>query len=431
MPQQHKKIQVGNGQYVVVLFVIPVIVDICGHRLEVFTLVSEIHDNVDLVLGMKNVFKLEGVIDMRDSSFRFLNRSLPFYSKDQVIVKPKERKFIKIEAPFVDEISGLAIVKMLDRKEQCTVVMKSKFVRNCASLDVTNNTKETVIFEPKQVLGILDLRSLGYYKIKQGVLQQNLSKYYHFESVEKLCEEFNTIVNGRKKEEKEVEKGKYPWLDENDERNYMTDREILEKHINLDDSCLTESEKTQVRDMIYEYREAFSLRDEIGTCPNIEIDIDVTDRTPFFIGPYHVREEVKRILDKEMKRLCYLGILKEGFSAYSSPVMLISRMMTQDKRVVTDFRHLNTRIAKNNLAYPLVKDIFTTLGNSKCETLSVLDLKDAFHSLRLSEKSKKYCGIFAILWQHILFVSENAHGTKYFPTNLADLHKYNSQLLRE
>ena len=50
-----------------------------------------------------------------------------------------------------------------------------------------------------------------------------------------------------------------------------------------------------------------------------------------------------------MKRLCYLGILKEGFSAYSSPVMLTSRRVTQDKRVVTDFRHLKTRNAKNNL----------------------------------------------------------------------------------
>ena len=94
-----------------------------------------------------------------------------------------------------------------------------------------------------------------------------------------------------------------------------------------------------------------------------------------------------------MKRLCYLGVLKEGFSAYSSPVMLISRKMTQDKRVVTDFRHLNMRIAKNNLAYPLLKDTFTLLGSSKCEVLSVLDLKDAFHSLRLTENSKKYCGI--------------------------------------
>ena len=51
------------------------------------------------------------------------------------------------------------------------------------------------------------------------------------------------------------------------------------------------------------------------------------------------------------------------------------------------------RIAKNNLAYPLLKDMFTLLGGSKCEVLLVLDLKDAFHSLRLTESSKKYCGI--------------------------------------
>ena len=93
-----------------------------------------------------------------------------------------------------------------------------------------------------------------------------------------------------------------------------------------------------------------------------------------------------------MKWLCYMGILKEGFSAYSSSVMLISRKLTKDKRVVTAFRHLNVRIAKYNLAYPLVRDMFSVLGNSKCEVLSVLDLRDAFHLLRLSEKSKKYCG---------------------------------------
>ena len=118
----------------------------------------------------------------------------------------------------------------------------------------------------------------------------------------------------------------------------------------------------------------------------------MTDKSPFFIRLFYSREEDKAILDKEMKRLCYLGILK-GFSAYSSPVMLISRKMTKDKRVATDFRHLNMRIAKNNLAYPLIKDTFTLLGSTKCEVMSVLDLKDAFHSLRLTESSKKYCGI--------------------------------------
>ena len=69
--------------------------------------------------------------------------------------------------------------------------------------------------------------------------------------------------------------------------------------------------------------------------------------------------------------------------------MLISRKGTKDKRVITDFRHLNVRIAKNNLAFPLLKDTFSVLGSCRCNILSVLDLKDVFHSLRLSENSKR------------------------------------------
>ena len=154
-----------------------------------------------------------------------------------------------------------------------------------------------------------------------------------------------------KKEEESKEK--YLWLDKSNERKYMIDREILDKYIDFDKSCLTKEEKEEVRESLYEYKDAFSLRDEIGTCPNIEVEIDVMDKTPFLIRPYHAKEEDKNTLDKEMKRLCYLGILKEGFSAYTSPVMLISRKVTQDKRVVTEFRHLNMCIAKINLTYPL------------------------------------------------------------------------------
>ena len=72
---------------------------------------------------------------------------------------------------------------------------------------------------------------------------------------------------------------KYPWLDVSDERKYMTDKEILDKYIDLENSCLTKWEKKEVRNLIYEYKYAFSLRDEIGTSPNIEVEIDVTDRS--------------------------------------------------------------------------------------------------------------------------------------------------------
>ena len=130
------------------------------------------------------------------------------------------------------------------------------------------------------------------------------------------------------------------WLDPSDEQRYMADKEILDKYLNLENSCLSKEEKKEVMDMPYKYRDAFCLRDEIGTCPNIKVEIDVTDKSPFFIRPYHVRDEDKAFIEKEMKRLCYMGILKEWFSAYSSPVMLISKKLTKDKRVVTNFRHL-------------------------------------------------------------------------------------------
>ena len=103
------------------------------------------------------------------------------------------------------------------------------------------------------------------------------------------------------KREEENSEGKYPWLEDTDERKYMTDREILDKYINLDNSCLTKIEKRQVRDLLYEYKDTFSFRDEIGLCPNIEIEIDVTKKSPFFIRPFHANEEDKVILDKEMK----------------------------------------------------------------------------------------------------------------------------------
>ena len=142
---------------------------------------------------------------------------------------------------------------------------------------------------------------LGYYKIKQGILQQNLSKYYEFESAEKLCDQCINLINSKKKEQNIDTGEKYQWLDVSDERRHMIDREILEKYINLDKTCLTEREKWRVMDMLYKYKRAFSLRDEIGTYPNIDVGIDVMDKSPFFIRPYHVREEDKKVIDKEVK----------------------------------------------------------------------------------------------------------------------------------
>ena len=126
---------------------------------------------------------------------------------------------MKVKAPFVEEISGLAIIKIIDGSTYTTFLVKLKFMCNKAVLDIKNTGKETMFLKPKEMIGIEDIRSLGYYKIKQTILQQNLSRYYRFEEATKLCEYFNKFVDTLKKErEQTTPTEKYPWLDPEDER---------------------------------------------------------------------------------------------------------------------------------------------------------------------------------------------------------------------
>ena len=135
------------------------------------------------------------------------------------------------------------------------------------------------------------------------------------------------------------------------------------------------------------------MRDEIGLCQNMEVELELRDETPFFIRPFPIKESDKDIVDKEMRKGCLLGILKKGMSSYSSPIMLIPRKLSGIPRIVTDFRHLNSRLVTLQPSIPLVKDAIQILGASGCETLSLADLRDAYHTLRLSDRSKKFCGI--------------------------------------
>ena len=127
---------------------------------------------------------------------------------------------------------------------------------------------------------------------------------------------------------------------------------------------------------------AFSIRDEIGTCPYFEVKLKLRDDKPFFVRPYNIREDQKPIIQKEMDRLEKLGIIRKGLTGYSSPVLLVKCKEQNLYRVVTDFRVLNERL------YCL-----EAIGASKCEVMSVLDLRNAYHTLLLAEESQKYCGL--------------------------------------
>ena len=122
----------------------------------------------------------------------------------------------------------------------------------------------------------------------------------------------------------------------------MADRQSIESIIDLSHSYLSKEEQ-EVNSLLVKYREAFSLRDEIGTSPNIEVELQVIDISTFFIMPFHVRKQDKPIIDKEMQRWVNAGILKQDMPSYSFPIVLIARKNPSSTRIITDFRFLNSR----------------------------------------------------------------------------------------
>ena len=390
-----KNLQVGNGELVATLFVIPFVFKVGKHMFEVYTLVSKIQQNMDLILGVKNMFKIQGEISCCTSQFRFLNRSLPIFTLSTHRIKVGAKAYMKAKVPFVEKLSGHAIAKLLHKGSLGT--MKIRLVDNLTVIQIINNTPSTMYLSPEKSIGIVDLRSLGYYNIKPQVMHFHLTGIHNLFSKWNLDlrfeEHFAKIsmqnVRYRKGEVVRRSYDPYPWLDEDDPRREMTDEEILYQYIDLSESHLTLKEKEEVMDLIVAYKKAFSLRDEIGKCPDIKVNIEVNDPSTFFVRPFPIAEEDKPLMDKCMQKLVSLGILTKNSTTHTSPVMLVARKGNERKRPVVDFRLLNTRIVRRNTSTPLLRDIFIMLGRAQCEVLSCVDLKEAsiVYPLPLKPKS--------------------------------------------
>ena len=393
-----KNLQVGNGELVAALFVIPFVFKIGEHLFEIYTLVSEIQQSMDLIVGVKNMSELEGEVSCRTLQFKFLNRSLPLFPLSTHRIKVGAKAYVKAKVPFIEKLSGHAIAKLLYKGSLGT--MKIRLVDNITVMQIINNTPTTMYFSPEQSIGIVDIRSLGYYNIKPEVMRFNLTGFHNLSSrwdmdphFEECFAKFSTQnVRYRKRGVKEKGPDPYPWLDKDDPRRHMTDEEILYKYVDLSESHLTESEKEEVMDLVINNKKAFSLRDEIGKCPDIKVNIEVTDPSTFFVRPFPIAEEDKPLMDKCMQKLVSLGILTKNSTTQTSPVMLVARKGNERKRPVVDFRLLNTRIIRRNTSTPLLRDIFIMLGRAQCEVLSCVDLKEAFHSVPLTPEAKEFCG---------------------------------------
>ena len=341
-------IRIGNGSIVPALFVIPILFMTCGHTFEIFTIVAEIDDDMDLVFGFKNMVETEGMLNTRTGEYDFIGRSVPIFPQNNLDVPTGEKAYTKVKAPFCDKLSGMICTKYFGRDMVYT--LRVKFQDNQGVVQFRTGSNELAQLRKDKAVGILDLRSVGYFKVGYQKMvnmaeSSKAFKMYHYQQVK--CETKTEVDqymrvtgrygNGRSKKMQDSKKQSeldrksdpYPWLADDDPRRYQTYEEILYEKIDLSNSALSRKEKTRLMKMLIKYRDAFSLRDEIGECPNLEADIKVINDSPFFVRPFPISESDKPFMDEQMERLVSLGILSKTFTSHASPVMLITRKLTK------------------------------------------------------------------------------------------------------
>ena len=383
--------------------------------IQIKALVCDSECPYDLILGRTSMAQLSAWQDYATNKLYMQQISIPLTLRNNVRILPGKTGIVTLtlrpnKTSFTSRHTimgkGMAYVKPLDQTLPLRPI-EIEFENNHCCMEVHNTSDSTVEFLYGQEMAYFDARSKGLVQInnsKHFPIDQYLhdrmtpatlspsplayEKPIHPTEMPRIATCTEIPIDDTNKS---TPGDKYPWLDPDDPRRNMTDKEILRMKLNLKDSILKEKEEFLMK--VEQFTDVFSLRDEIGTCPFIEVHFKLKDETPFFVRPYPMREEQKKVIQKEMDRLEHLGIIPKGLTSYSSPVVLVKRKNQNLYQVCSDFHILNEKLVKINHALPLVRDCIEQLGRKKCHYLSTIDLRDAFHTLRLALSSQKYCGI--------------------------------------
>ena len=245
-------IKIGNSSIIPTLFVIPIQFMTHGHIFEIYTIVAEIDDGMDLVFGFKNMTETEGRLNTRTGEYDFIGRSIPVYPQNDLDVPAGKQVLIKIKAPFGDKLSGRIMTKLFGSEKVFT--MKLKIENNQGCVQFINKGQEIVKLRKDKAKGILDLRSVGYFKVNYQKMitmaeSRQTLKMYHYQQVRKEPKEHidgyfkmskvdSKRDNSRSNSNTRGNSDRYPWSADDDPRRHQMDDEILYEKIDLKEFAL-------------------------------------------------------------------------------------------------------------------------------------------------------------------------------------------------
>ena len=351
-PTAAKTIQTGNGP-VKTHFWIDILLNVQGCMIQFKLLMCDTQAQTGILLSKMALEQLQTWQDYSNNTLYIKQTAIPLYAIQNIELLPNRKTTIEVIADIVNELQ----YKNLIEGQGIVWVWSNDSSKPLQPIVATfHNDKTLITFENRSTTGQTQYISKGAKVTVLDMLSKdsrmtnfewdilthdegNLVLYAHTftSSLEptKLANE-DPVLQAETKIEVSQTPNKhavktdntedpYPRLDSDDPKRKMTNKEILHLKVPFDKSILTATEKERLIKLMLENTEAFSIRDEIGTCPYFEVKLKLRDDKPLFVRPYNIREDQKPIIQKEMDRLEKLGIIRKGLTGYSSPVLLVKR----------------------------------------------------------------------------------------------------------
>ena len=312
-PTAAKKIHPGNGP-VKTHFWIDILLNVQGCMIQFKLLVCDTQAQTGILLSKIALEQLQTWQDYSNNTLYVKQTAIPLYAIQNIELLPNRKTTIAVIADRANELQykeliegqGIVWVWSNDSSKPLQPIVAT-FHNDKTLITFENTTGQTQYISKGAKVAILDMHSKdgGMMNFEWDIPtddEGNLVLYAHTfaSSLEptKLANEDPVLQADTKIEvsqtpnEHTVQSDNtddpYPWLDSDDPRCKMTDEEILRLKVPFDKSILTAAEKECLIKLMLENTAAFSIRDEIGTCPYFEVKLKLRDDKPFFVRPYNI-----------------------------------------------------------------------------------------------------------------------------------------------
>ena len=360
-------IHTGNGP-VKTHFWIDILLNVQGCMIQFKLLVCDTQAQTGILLSKMALEQLQTWQDYSTNTLYVKQTAIPLHAIQNIELLPDRKTTIEVIADRTNELQykelidgqGIVWVWSNDSSKPLQLIVAT-FHNDKTLITFENTTGQTQYISKGAKVTVLDMHSKygGMTNFEWDIPtddEGNLVLYAHtfacslkptkLANEDPVLQAETKITVSQTPNEHTVERDNtedpYPWLDADDPRRKMTDEEILHLKVPFDKSILTAAEKERLIKLMLENTVAFSIRDEIGTCPYFEVKLKLRDDKPFFVRPYNTREDQKPIIQKEMDRLEKLRIIRKGLTGYKKPSTKAAHIAT--KILITGSGHMATLI---------------------------------------------------------------------------------------